>query len=151
LTAIDDRELSNSLSELFNHPEVSVRYGAFKALRQKNEDDPIVSGDFLANGFFLHEVDSTAKPVIHFSTHRRAEIVIFGSEANFEENFLYVESGLTIKNNNDQTISVTAYSPDFIKQELICSNQVADLVRTLAELGYGLGSQPHPSYSTHCI
>ena len=141
LTAIDDRELSNSLSELFNHPEVSVRYGAFKTLRHKNEDDPIVSGDFLANGFFLHEVDSTAEPVIHFSTHRRAEIVIFGSEANFGDNFLYVESGLTIKNNNDQTISVTAYSPDFIKQERICSNHVADLVRTLAELGYGLGSQ----------
>ena len=28
-----------------------------------------------------------------------------------------------------------------MKQQRVCSNQVADLVRTLAELGYGFGTQ----------
>ena len=141
LSALDGRESANVLSEIFNEPEVELRYGAFKAIRQQNEEDPIVTGDFLASGFFLHEVDSTADPAIHFSTHSRAEIVVFGSEAALDDSFLYVESGLTIKGGADDTISVTAYSADFTKQQRVCSNQVADLIRTLAELGYGFGSQ----------
>ena len=66
LAAMEDRESANVLSEFFNAPEIDLRYGAFKAIRQQNEDDPIVTGDFLADGFYLHEVDSTAEPVIHF-------------------------------------------------------------------------------------
>ena len=141
LAAMDGRESANELSEFFNEPEIELRFGAFKAIRQQNEDDPIVTGDFLADGFYLHEIDSTADPVVHLSTNRRAEIVIFGSRAAFSDNFLYVESGLTIKSSGADTLSVTAYSPDFIKQQRVCSNQVADVVRTLAELGYGFGSQ----------
>ena len=125
----------------FNEPEIELRYGAFKAIRQQNEDDPIVAGDFVADEFFLHEVDSTAEPVIHFSTQNRAEIVIFGSKASLTDSFLYVESGLTIRSSGDGAISLTAYSPDFMKQQRVCSNQVADLIRTLAELGYGFASQ----------
>lgn len=141
LAALDGRESGNVLSEMLNQPEIELRYGAFKAIRQQNEDDPIVTGDFLPEGFFLHEVDSTADPVVHFSTHKRAEIVIFGSKASLANDFLYVQSGLTIKGGSDGTISITAYSPDFDKQQRVCSNQVADLVRTLSELGYGFGDQ----------
>ena len=141
LAAMEDRESANVLSEFFNEPEIELRYGAFKAIRQQNEDDPIVISDFLADGYYLNEVDSTAEPVIHFSTKNRAEIVVFGSKATFADDFLYVESGLTIKSSGVGTIAVTAYSPDFIKQQRVCSNQVADLVRTLAELKYSFGSQ----------
>ena len=138
---MDGRESANVLSEFFNQSEIDLRYGAFKAIRQQNEDDPIVASDFLADEFYLNEIESTAEPVVHFSTRHRPEIVVFGSKASLTDDFLYVESGLTVKAGGNGTISVTAYSPDFIKQERICSNQVADFVRTLAELGYGFGSQ----------
>ena len=141
LAAMDSRESANVLSEFFNESEVELRYGAFRAIRQQNADDPIVTGDLLADEFYLLEVDSTAEPVIHFSTHRRSEIVIFGSKASLKNGFLYVESGLTIKSSGEGTISITAYSPDFTKQQRVCSNQVSDFVRTLSELGYGFGSQ----------
>ena len=141
LAAMEGRESANVLSAFFDEPEVELRYGAFKAIRQQNEDDPIVTGDFLADGFYLHEVDSTAEPAIHLSTHRRAEIVVFNSKASVADNFLYVESGLTVKGGGDGTITITAYSPDFNKQQRVCSTQVADLIRTLAELGYGFGGQ----------
>ena len=141
LAAMDERESANVLSEFFNDSEIGLRYGAFKAIYQQNEDDPIVKGDFLADGFYLHEIDSTAEPVVHFSTQNRAEVVVFGSKASLAENFLYVESGLTIKGGTDGTIAVTAYSSDFNKKQRVCSNQVADLIRTLAELDYGFGSQ----------
>ena len=134
LAAMEDRESANVLSEFFNEPEIELRYGAFKAIRQQNEDDPIVISEFLADGYYLNEVDSTAEPVIHFSTQHRAEIVVFGSKATFADDFLYVESGLTIKSSGVGTIAVTAYSPDFIKQQRVCSNQVADLVRTLGRI-----------------
>ena len=141
LAAMEGRESANVLSELFNEPEIEVRYGAFKAIRQQNEDDPIVVGDFLAEQFFLHEIDSTAEPTVHFSTQHRPEIVVFGSKSRLKDNFLFVESGLTIKSEGDDTLTLTAYSPDDGKQQRSCSNQVADLVRTLAELGYGYSMQ----------
>lgn len=141
LAAMESRESANVLSEFFNQPEIELRYGAFKAIRQQNEDDPIVVGDFLVDQFFLHEVDSTAEPTVHFSTHQRPEIVIFGSKAALNDKFIFVESGLTIKGENNGTLSLTAYSTEFIKQQRSCSVHVADLVRTLAELGYGFSSQ----------
>ena len=98
-------------------------------------------GEYLANEFYLHEVDSTAKPTIYISTNRRAEIVIFGSQAAFNDNFLYVESGLTIKSTDDGLLALTAYSPEFIKEQRVCTNQAADLIRTLADLGYGFSKQ----------
>ena len=141
LASMESRETANVLSEFFNEPEIDLRYGAFKAISQQNEDDPIVTGEYLANEFYLHEVDSTAKPTIYISTNRRAEIVIFGSQAAFNDNFLYVESGLTIKSTDDGLLALTAYSPEFIKEQRVCTNQAADLIRTLADLGYGFSKQ----------
>ena len=141
LASMESRETANVLSEFFNHPEIELRYGAFKAIRQQNEDDPIVTGDYLANEFSLHEVDSTAKPTIYVSTKHRAEIVVFGNQATFNDDFLYVESGLTIKSTDNGLLSITAYSPDFIKEQRVCTNQVADLIRNLVDLGYGFSSQ----------
>jgi len=141
LASMDGRETANVLSEFFNHPEIELRYGAFKAIGQQNKDDPIVTGDYLANEFFLHEVDSTATPTICISTKQRAEIVIFGSQAAFNDNFLYVESGLTIKSAGSGLLAITAYSPDFIKQQRECTTQASDFIRTLVDLGYGFSSQ----------
>ena len=141
LASMESRDTANVLSEFFNDSEIDLRYGAFKAIGQQNKDDPIVTGDYLANEFFLHEVDSTAEPTICISTNHRAEIVIFGSQAAFNDNFLYVESGLTIKSTDNGTLALTAYSPDFIKEQRECTNQAADLIRTLADLGYGFSSQ----------
>ena len=141
LASMEGRETANVLSKFFNHSEVDLRYGAFKAIRQQNEDDPIITGDYLANEFYLHEVDSTAEPTICITTNHRAEIVVFGSQAAFNDNFLYVESGLTIKSADNGLLALTAYSPDFIKEQRVCTSQAADLIRTLADLGYGFSSQ----------
>ena len=89
----------------------------------------------------MHEVDSTAKPTIYVSTKHRAEIVVFGSQAAFNDNFLYVESGLTIKSTDNGLLAITAYSPDFIKEQRTSTNQAADLIRNLVDLGYGFSSQ----------
>jgi len=141
LASMESRETANVLSELFNNSEIDIRYGAFNAIRQQNEDDPIVTGEYLADEFYLHEVDSTVKPTIYISTNHRAEMVIFGSQAAVDDNFLHVESGLTIKGTDKGLLAVTAYSPDFIKQQRVCTSQVGDLMRTLAELGYGFSRQ----------
>ena len=141
LASMDSRESANTLSEFFNHPEIELRYGAFKAIRKQNQDDPIVTGDYLTNEFFLHEVDTTANPTIHISTRNRAEIVVFGSKASFNDNFLHVQSGLTIKSSENGLLAVTAYLPDFTREQRVCTTQAADLIRTLADLGYGFSSQ----------
>ena len=101
----------------------------------------IVAGDWLANDFHLHQVETDASPLIHFSTKQRPEIVVFGKPPTISSDFLYVESGLTIRSFDDETLSLTAYSPDFEKEQRTCANEVVDLIRTLADLGYGYGHQ----------
>ena len=62
LAAMESRESANVLSEFFNQPEIELRYGAFKAIRQQNEDDPIVVGDFLVDQFFLLSLIHISEP-----------------------------------------------------------------------------------------
>jgi hypothetical protein len=141
LASLDSRVSANTLSGLFNESAFELRYGAFRALRQQNPDDPLVQGESLANDFFLHEVESTASPFVHFSKKQRAEIVVFGETPTVDSSFLYVESGLTIRGNGDGTITLTGYTPGYTKDQRVSSNRVPDIIRALADMEYGYGHQ----------
>jgi flagellar basal body P-ring protein FlgI len=141
LAALEGRESAAALTELLGAEEPEIRYGAFRAIIQQNPEDPIVAGDWLAGGFHLHEIDTDASPLIHFSTKKRPEIVVFGKPPTINSDFLYVESGLTIRGADDETLSLTAYSAEFEKEQRTCANEVVDLIRALADLGYGYSHQ----------
>lgn len=141
LASLESRVSANTLSQLFDEPEQEMRYGAFKALRQQNADDPLVQGELLADGYYLHEVNSEASPFVHFSRKGRAEIVVFGQTPTLDPTFLYVESGLTIRGNGDGTITLTGYTPGYTKDQRVCSTRVPDVVRALADMNYGYGHQ----------
>jgi flagellar basal body P-ring protein FlgI len=107
LAAMDQPAGVLRLRKLMEHPELSVRYGAFSALRTLDEteryrirlvDDPISQDDEEADAmalrlgtslprrrdaplddpFALYVVESDGPPSIHVSKARRCEIVLFG-------------------------------------------------------------------------
>lgn len=141
LASLESRVSANTLASLFDESDHEMRYGAFRALRQQNADDPLVQGEFLANDFYLHEVNSAAAPLVHFSKKDRAEIVVFGETPKLDPAFLYVESGLTIRGNGDGTITLTGYTPGYTKDQRVCSTLVTEVIRSLADMEYGYGQQ----------
>ena len=140
LASFDDVSTGIGLSELMQVESAETRYGAFRAMRARSAHDPLVSGDWLAGDFHLHEIPSEASPMIHFSRAKRPEIVLFGHQQTLADDFLHVESGLTVKGNGNGTVSVNSYSAKYGEDKIVCSNKISEVIRALAKLGYGYGS-----------
>ena len=140
LASFDDVSTGIGLSELMQVESAETRYGAFRAMRARSPHDPLVSGDWLAGDFHLHEIPSEASPMIHFSRAKRPEIVLFGNQQTLVDDFLHVEPGLTVKGNGNGTVSVNSYSAKYGEDKIVCSNKISEVIRALAKLGYGYGA-----------
>jgi hypothetical protein len=80
LASLDESASYQALTEMLNSPVPETRYGAFRALRALNQDDEAVRGEMLSQTFWLHKVAPSSRSLIHLSSSRRAEIVLFGEE-----------------------------------------------------------------------
>jgi flagellar basal body P-ring protein FlgI len=106
LAAMDQPAATLRLRKLMDGPDVQVRYGAFNALRTQDEHDPFLGKLRLFDDeeeesdidsmelkiashrrrqrgsppepFSLYVVDSEGPPLVHVSSTRRCEIVVFG-------------------------------------------------------------------------
>ena len=136
LTTLASSQSEQAILSLFESGSAETRYGAFRALRIANPSHPLVQGQRLADDHYLCVVDSTTAPLLHFSRRDRAEIVVFNDTQTFSDQFLYVESGLTVKSNGDGTVSVANYSTDD-NSKTICSDRVSDVLQTIAQSGHG--------------
>ncbi len=140
LASFDDISTGIGLSDLMQVESAETRYGAFRAMRARSSNDPLVAGDWLAGQFHLHEIPSDAPPMIHFSRAKRPEIVLFGHDQTLSDEFLHVETGLTVRSNGNGTVSVNSYSAKYGEEKIVCTNKISDVIRALAKLDYGYGS-----------
>ncbi|MFT7630961.1 MAG: hypothetical protein ACI87E_001975, partial [Mariniblastus sp.] len=139
LSSLNDIAASSALESLMHMQSAETRYGAFRAMMAQSPGDPVVTGEWLAGDFFLHEVASESEPLLHFSRVKRPEIVVFGDHQTVTDDFLHVESGLTVRANGNGTVSIINYSTEFGKEQETCSSQIGDVIRNLAKMGYGYG------------
>jgi len=137
LASLDDVTTGIGLSNLMQVASAETRYGAFRAMRARSPNDPLISGDWLADDFYLHEIPSESDPMIHFSRAKRQEIVLFGSDQTFSNDFLFVEKGLTIRANGNGKVTISIYASEDGPDRITCSNKVSDVVRALAKIGFG--------------
>jgi len=124
------------LAGIVNEPSAETRYGAFRAIRKRNPQSPLVAGQWLSRDFKMCLVDNPSPALLHFSRSDIAEIVVFNDSQTFNEKFLYVESGLTVKSNTDGTVLVATYQSDD-SFRATCSDRVSDVIQTVAQAGYG--------------
>lgn len=139
LATLDSNSADAALTELLDVPSAETRYGAFFALRAKPSQSAAISGDWVGDSFYLHEIESEADPMLHFSKTKRAEIVVFGDEQTVSEDFLYVGSGLTVRAINKDTLQISRYRRDGSDSREKCSNRVGDLIAALADEGVEYG------------
>lgn len=80
LASQDDAHCLDQLAELMKKKgDPALRYGAFHALRLANEKHEAVRGREMARSYWLHQVAPDSEPLVHLTTDRRNEIVLFGS------------------------------------------------------------------------
>ena len=136
LATLDNADSEKALVSLLSEPSAETRYGAFRALRKQNPSHAAVQSQWLGNDHHFCIVGNESEPMLHFSRNDLAEIVIFNDSQTFSDQFLFVQSGLTVKSNGDGTVSVANYRADN-NSKTICSDRVSDVFQTVAQSGFG--------------
>jgi hypothetical protein len=115
-----------------------VRYGAFRALRTLNDKDEAIAGELLNESFWLHRIAPKTEPMIHVSSSKRPEIVLFGEEAKLEGPFaLRAGQYCVTATDNDQDHCMVSWVPPAggSPERRECPLQVEPVLRTLAAMG----------------
>jgi len=138
LSASEDSDAALYLEMLMQSESAETRYGAFRALFTRSPDHPLVYGRKYAD-FFMHTIPVETAPMVHFSRSKRPEVVVFG-DARVSDDFLYVETGTTIRSAGTGRLKLIHYSRERGREETVCPTQIRDLVETLASHDFSYGS-----------
>jgi hypothetical protein len=125
------------LRKLLASSKAETRYGAFRALRSLDEHDEAVPGELLGESFWLHHVATDSKPMVHLSSSRRAEIVLFGEDVYLlpPVQFLAGPEFTVTAGRADDRCTVSRFSAHRGSQQRQCSLRLVDVLHTLADLG----------------
>src|SRR5439155_18645401 len=136
LASLNEAVCRVKLEELLTAPGPETRYGAFQALRARDEHDPLVTGEKLGS-FWLHEVGKNGPPQVHYSTYRRPEVVLFGDTPKLvaplsllagPEFIIRADEGKT-------TCTVSRFTTRRGKQSKECPLEGSGELRAVVELG----------------
>jgi hypothetical protein len=140
MASLDEAVCHVKLAELMASDfDDETRYGAFRALRTLDEKAPEIGGELLNETYWLHEVAPGSKPLVHFTTNKRAEIVFFGKTPKLTGPFsiLSGEFAITAAAGADRcTIThIPFHGGDGAEGRSQCPMELAELLRNLASQG----------------
>jgi hypothetical protein len=138
LASLDESVSRIKLAELLETTvEDETRYGAFRALWTLDESDAAIKGELLNESFWLHRVAPNTPPLVHVSSTRRAEIVLFGQEAFLKPPFSFLAGEFTVTSGNEDTHCTISRVPlrGGSPARRQCSLKLADMLKSFADLG----------------
>ena len=137
LASLDEAVCHVQLSQLLNSTSAEVRYGAFRALRALDERDTLVRGELVNKSFWLHRVATDSPPLVHISTSRRPEVVLFGDDPYLQAPFWFVVgSDFTITAGKDDSQCTIRCTSTRRKNQLQqCDCKLENVLQTLVHMG----------------
>jgi flagellar basal body P-ring protein FlgI len=136
LSAMDEMAAYDELAGLLHSDSAETRYGALRALQQRNGQDPLVKGEALGDHLMLYSIASNGPPLVHIARTRAAEIVVFGRDVALKLPLvLTTDSHLTLKSTEDGQIRITQFAPGQDDRHAIASTRVDDVIRKLIAVG----------------
>lgn len=137
LTAMNHVSAYDVLSDLLHVDSAETRYGAFQALQVRNPSDPLIGTEKLGNSIRLHTIASSAEQLVHFSTSRGQEIVLFGHDIRLRSPFVFnAGREIMVKSDQEGEVMVKSFGMgDEEDRQLECSDRLDDILRAAVELG----------------
>lgn len=140
LASLDDAICLDQLAELMKRPDPQLRYGAFVALRSASETHEAIRGVRVNDSFWLHHVAADSAPMVHVSTDRRAEIVLFGTLQPLRGRFSFpLGRDFTVASKGDEPqVTVTKIAlkdGEPVPVAVQCLADVGAVLKALAGLG----------------
>jgi hypothetical protein len=132
MASLDEGISVAHLQDLLAHPDPEVRYGAFRALRSL--DEKAYQGEIFEQGFTLHRVAAGSPPLVHVSTSRRAEIVLFGDDTDLAPGFSFLAGNFVIASAQDDTHCTISHRVGTERDYRQCSLKLSEVVETMAHM-----------------
>ncbi|MCA9140388.1 MAG: flagellar basal body P-ring protein FlgI, partial [Planctomycetales bacterium] len=79
LKGLEHPVVLQTLVRLLDQPSIETRYGAFVAIRKRNDSAAAITPEPIGNALKYYEVPSVAPPTIVLSTRDEAEVVVIGA------------------------------------------------------------------------
>ena len=132
----NDLEAEYYLQELLHVPSAETRYGAFRALKTRNPLDQTIRGEMPGGQFSYHGITSQAVPMVHITTQRSPEVVLFGTDIFVKQPF-YLSAGATIVVNGQVpgSVVVTRFVTEGVDERRTVSNRLDEIIRAVADMG----------------
>jgi hypothetical protein len=139
LAALDEAASQLALKNIvLGDLDDEARYGAFRALHTLNPRDPVVRGDKFNDSFWLHRVAARQRPLVHVSTTRRAEIVLFGETPTLRPPFSFLAGEFAVTATEDSATAAISRVPLHGKPLRKSSSlELEEVIRAMADLGAG--------------
>ena len=137
MSVIDDADSVIALRELMNSDSMETRYGAFRALKELDPNDPWLRPVEFGSRFRLHVIDVTSESMVHVTRRRSPEVVVFGADQrlklpamlNAGQNFKVI--GAT----GEHEVEVIMYKLNEEPKRQRVSDRLVDVIRTCGDLG----------------
>ena len=137
MSVIDDADSVIALRELMNSDSMETRYGAFRALKELDPNDPWLRPLEFGSRFRLHVIDVTSEPMVHVTRRRSPEVVVFGADQrlklpvvlNAGQNFKVI--GAT----GEHEVEVIMYKLNEEPKRQRVSDRLVDVIRACGDLG----------------
>ena len=132
----NDLEAEYYLQELLHTPSAEIRYGAFRALEHRNSLDQTIRGELLGGQFKYHGINSRAAPMVHLTTRKQPEIVMFGTDVVLRQPFA-LDAGAAIYVNGQApgNVVITRFATVGLDEKRSVSNRLDEIIRAVVDLG----------------
>jgi hypothetical protein len=143
LAAMDDAACTDRLVDLMANGDPVLRYGAFLALRLADENNAAARGTMVNNSYWLHRAAPGSPGLVHLTSDRRCEVVVFGDNVKLRGPFtLPVGSDFSIhvpESGTEATITriVKNRSGDMEEKKATCPADLATVLAAFGKLGGG--------------
>jgi hypothetical protein len=136
MASLDEAVCHVKLRDLLASPSAETRYGAFRALRALDEREPAVRGEFLNQSFHLYRAAPDSRGLVHMSSSRRAEVVLFGEEPFLVPPFSFLAGEFTVTaaaHDTRCTLSRLSVRKGTLRRQ--CSLKLDEVLHNMADMG----------------
>ena len=137
LSIVADADGVVALRELLSEDLLETRYGAVRALKENNPNDPSLGTKIFPHKFVLHAIESDAEPAVHVVRYRAPEVVVFGARQELRlPAVLNVGNRIRVMGEaGDSKVTISKYELGSDPKRYVVSRNLVEIIHTVAGLG----------------